>query len=351
MTPFHQRKSTLLTDTRQMLGPNGGSSSHLPVPIQPAQLVPPPSKHSGPSVHDLIDQHATHPVNHFSNQHGSGGKKVACPCDNGKCDLGCECAEPYKQALWNFVQCMQGCIESVLTEIDKIRIADSLNHGQNGHGSSKFPRSSRTIEQKNLEALRKMVQEYREKLNELAFVTKDGFHVHPTYLEDSSSNDHENDAKVIVLNEPYPKYSTANVDSSVSSSEEVDFSGFTEHQIKSILNRFLQHYVDLEQSYIAFKDRTLKTTEQPKETDSVLSESVSESESKEQSLEISEEGAAVVQTVYLSELDNIRPCDFQSFLKIVFEKLLQQQLSYAQLRELCLNDIKRCIDARVSNEL
>lgn len=345
-TPFHKRKNTLLDDTRQKLGPAG--SSHLPMPIQPAHLVPSPPKHSSPSVHDLIDQHATHPVNHFADQHGPSGKKVACPCANGKCELGCECAEPYKQALWNFVQCMQGCIESVLTEIDKIRVADSVNHGHNDnfHSAGKFPRSSSVTDRKNLEELRKMVQEYRDKLNELEFVTKDGFHVHSTYLEDTSGPSkiqESKDAKVIVLNDAYPKYRTENYESSITSSEEDDFSGFTEEQIRSILNRFLQHYVNLEKSYLAYKDQLFANTVQTETEES-------DSDSKEESAESSEEGESV-QTVLLSELENLRPCDFQSFLKIVFEKLLQQQLTYAQLRELCLNDIKRCIDARVSNNL
>lgn len=335
-TPFHKRKNTLLDDTRQILGPAG--SSHLPMPIQPAQLVTPPPKHSSPSVHDLIDQHATHPVNFESHHHH--GKKVACPCDNGKCELGCECAEPYKQALWNFVQCMQGCIESVLTEIDKIRAADSLSHGghdNNFHSAGKFPRSSSVTDRKNLEELRKMVQEYRDKLNELEFVTKDGFHVHSTYLEDTSeaSKEDAKDGKVIVLNEPYPKYK---VESAASSSEEDDFSGFTEEQIRSILNRFLQHYVNLEKSYLAYKDQLLTNTEEE-----------SESASKEVSVSVeSSEESESAQTVLLSELEHLRPCDFQAFLKIVFEKLLQHKLTYSQLRELCLNDIKRCIDARAA---
>lgn len=316
-TPFHKRKNHLLDNTRQKL------VSQLPV--QPSHLIPnEPQSHSNiinPSVSELIDEHATVPIEHFEAQVKNN---IPCPCKNNKCELRCECAEPYKQALWNFVQCMQGCIESVLTEIDKIRSGNQLMQDNVDIHGAGYKRSTRTS-YTNLKKLKNIIEEYKSKLNELELVSKSGYsnEIHPTYIEDKARE--KLDDSTILLKSHYPKGTVSRFISS--SNEDIEENiGVDSKSFQFLLKEMLKYFEDLD-DYGSYEDSN-------------------SAEFDYSSDEFEDEDSTSVEKVFLPEIDSLRPCSFESFLKIAFDKLLKKEITLGQLRQLCLADIKKCINSK-----
>lgn len=239
-------------------------TSSASVPQQPQKILKPDIQgkgpqvkplYPGPSVNQLVDQFA------YPNEPKEyGGKGCSCANCPKKVDASCSCAEPYKDALWNFIQCMQACIESVLTEIDKIRAAQEF-HGQQQGG--KFARSL-----PDLDRLREVVLEYKNKLTNFDHLKT------LTYQTDGGK-----EVLVKTLEELSPIL-----------------------MLKNIKN---------------------------------------ESDAQPTAVEI----LSSIDPELIKQLDDVKICDFRTFIKKVVDMLKRRELTYEQIRELCLLAIKQCVES------
>lgn len=207
----------------------------------------------GPSVNQLVDQFA------YPKEKDYGGKDCSCTNCPKKVDASCSCAEPYKDALWNFIQCMQACIESVLTEIDKIRAAQEF---QGKQSSGKFARSL-----PDLDRLREVVLEYKNKLTNFDHLKT------LTYQTDGG------------------------------------------------------------------EELLVKTLEELSPI--LMLRNVNESDVQPSAVEI----LSSIDPEVIEQLDDIKICDFRTFIHKVVDMLKKRELTYEQIRELCLLAIKQCVES------
>lgn len=275
-SPFFKRPNIDLDHMRQLL------PTRTPVEQPTLSNDRPPSQH----INEIIDQHSFPTDPDEYNDHG----EKMCPCGQcKKCDATCSCAEPYKQALWNFVQCMQACIESVLTEIDKIRVKSPIRSADFSGG--KFPRSSgNEPPAAEIEAIQKLIESYKTKLAQFNLTLAQNF----TDQAAPATNE------IVQLQD-------------VDSSQDNDDDG-SEEESGADLKEFLDNFMA-----------------------KLNIDAVDPAES----LEVDEN--------LMKQLEPFEPCDFTPFLQSMVEKLKSQEISFEDVRQLSLANLKRCMNASKSD--